>query len=115
MPRRRRRARKHSRRRRSRAAPRIESMRRIAGLFLLLFSRVIFGCDAPHGFPLSDVRYVPDCGMNSAALAVSDDGAFAAWHFMHAGFGFVTGTNYGAPLDAKGRATVDVELPFQCR
>jgi hypothetical protein len=88
-------------------------MRRIAVLFLLLFSRVILGCDAPRGVPVSDLRFVPDCGMTSASLAVSDDGAFAAWHFTHVGFGFISGTNYGAPLDAVGRSRVDAELPLQ--
>src|SRR5204862_5686990 len=88
-------------------------MRRIAVPFLLLFSRVIFGCDAPRGVPVSDLRFVPDCGMGSASLAVSDNGAFAAWHFTHVGFGFISGTNYGSPLDAVGRTKVDAELPLQ--
>jgi hypothetical protein len=88
-------------------------MRRIAALFLLLFSRVIFGCDMPRGVPVSDLRFVPDCGMGSASLAVSAGGAFAAWHFSHVGFGFITGTNYGSPLDAVGRSKVDTELPLQ--
>ena len=87
-------------------------MRRIAGFFLLLFSRLIFGCDAPHGFPLADIRYVPDCGFSQAALAVSDDGAFAAWHWTHFGFGLIGGTNYGAPLDAGGRARTSEEMPY---
>jgi len=87
-------------------------MRRTALFFLLVFSRVIFGCDAPHGFPLIETRYVPDCGFNRAVLAVSDGGAFAAWHFTHVGFGTVTGTNYGAPLDEQGRARVNEEIPY---
>jgi hypothetical protein len=87
-------------------------MRRIAPVFLLFFARVLVACDAPHGVPVSDIHYVPDCGFNNAALAVSDDGAFAAWHFTHFGFGTVFGTNYGAPLDAQGRTRVNQELPF---
>jgi len=88
-------------------------MRRVAPVFLLFFfARVLVACDAPHGVPVSDINYVPDCGFNHAALAVSDDGAFAAWHYTHAGFGITTGTNYGAPLDAAGRSRVNEELPF---
>jgi len=88
-------------------------MRRIAPVFLLFFfARVLGACDAPHGVPVTDVHYVPDCGFNNASLAVSDDGAFAAWHFTHAGFGSITGTNYGAPLDAAGKSRVNEELPF---
>jgi len=79
---------------------------------LFFFARVLVACDAPHGVPVTDVHYVPDCGFNNAALAVSDDGAFAAWHYTHAGFGTITGTNYGAPLDANGRSRVNEELPF---
>lgn len=87
-------------------------MRRTAGFFLLLFSRVIFGCDAPHSFPLLETRYVPDCGHWNAVVAVSDDGAFAAWHFTHVGFGTVTGMNFGAPLDEQGHARVNEEIRY---
>jgi hypothetical protein len=87
-------------------------MRRCFALAIVCLTRALFACDTPHGLALSDLRYVPDCAFNTAAVAVNENGAFAAWHYTHAGFGFVTGSNYGVPLDIDGHSLVAEEIHY---
>jgi hypothetical protein len=78
----------------------------------LLCSRSLFGCDAPRGIALDELRYAVSCGYSPAAVAATGSGAFAAWHMTHAGFGTISGTNYGLPLDANGHAALPAQVDY---
>lgn len=87
-------------------------MQKAAFLFLLITARAFAACDPPHGFPISEQRYGTACGYSGGAIAANDRGAFAAWHQADIGFAYVTGTNYGAPLDGIGRPRVVSEINY---
>jgi hypothetical protein len=87
-------------------------VRKLALAVVFFAARAACPCEVPRGVALSDVRSVVDCGYSTAAVVATESGAFAAWHFSHAGFAIVTGTNYGLPLDGGGRPVLAAQQGY---